>query len=64
MVVFLFSAWAIKAVGNTAEEVITEVRRQFRENPGILEYKVKPDYKRCVEIVAKAGLKEMYKPGL
>jgi len=64
MTVFLFSAWAIKAVGNTAQEVIIEVRRQWRENPLILEGKAKPDYKHCVQIVASAGLREMIKPGL
>jgi H+-translocating diphosphatase len=64
MCVFVFSAWAIKAVGNTAQDVIQEVRRQFRENPGILENRVLPNYKQCVEIVARAGLREMIKPGL
>jgi H(+)-translocating pyrophosphatase len=44
--VFVFSAWAIAAVGNAAEDVIVEVRRQFREHPGILTYKEKPDNKR------------------
>lgn len=64
MCVFVFSSWAIAAVGNTAQEVIKEVRNQFKENPGILEYKTQPNYKQCVEIVARAGLKEMIKPGL
>jgi H(+)-translocating pyrophosphatase len=64
MVVFLFSSWAIKAVGNTAQEVIKEVRKQFREHPEIMEYKKTPDYFRCVNIVAAAGLREMIKPGL
>jgi H(+)-translocating pyrophosphatase len=62
--VFVFSSWAISAVGNAAQDVIREVRRQFRENPEIMEYKVEPNYKHCVEIVAKAGLREMIKPGL
>jgi H+-translocating diphosphatase len=44
--VFVFSGWAIAAVGNAAEDVIEEVRRQFRENPGILTYQDKPDYKK------------------
>ena len=44
--------------------MIFEVRRQFRENPGILENKSKPNYKQCVSIVAQAGLREMIKPGL
>lgn len=62
--VFVFSSWAIAAVGNAAQDVIKEVRRQFRENPGILELKSSPNYKHCVEIVARAGLREMIKPGL
>ena len=64
MTVFVFSAWAIKAVGVAAEEVIKEVRRQFKEHPGILTYEEKPDYKQCVSIVNEAGLKQMIKPGL
>jgi Na+/H+-translocating membrane pyrophosphatase len=44
--VMVFSGWAIAAVGNAAEDVIEEVRRQFRENPGILTYEQKPDYKK------------------
>lgn len=64
MTVFVFSAWAIKAVGNAAEEVVKEVRRQFKERPGILNYEEKPDYKQCVSIVNEAGLREMVKPGL
>ena len=64
MVVFLFSAWSIRAVGNAAQEVIKEVRRQFRETPGILENTAKPNYKQCVQIVAEAGIREMIKPGL
>jgi inorganic pyrophosphatase len=64
MVVFLFSSWAIKAVGNAAQDVIKNVRQQFRENPGILDNTSKPNYKECVEIVARAGIREMVKPGL
>lgn len=64
MTVFVFSAWSIRAVGNAAEDVIKEVRRQFKEHPGILNYEEKPDYKRCVSIVNAAGLREMVKPGL
>jgi Na+/H+-translocating membrane pyrophosphatase len=45
MTVFVFSSWAIKAVGIAAEEVIKEVRRQFKEHPGILTYEEKPNYK-------------------
>lgn len=51
MTVFVFSSWAIAAVGNAAEEVIKEVRRQFKEKPGILNYEDKPDYRRCVQMV-------------
>ncbi|XP_038713968.1 pyrophosphate-energized membrane proton pump 2 [Tripterygium wilfordii] len=63
MLIFLFSAWACSAVGRTAQEVVNEVRRQFIERPGIMEYKEKPDYGRCVAIVASASLREMIKPG-
>ncbi|XP_057766568.1 pyrophosphate-energized membrane proton pump 2 [Salvia miltiorrhiza] len=63
MLIFLFSAWACAAVGRTAQEVVTEVRRQFIERPGIMDYKEKPDYSRCVSIVASASLREMIKPG-
>lgn len=63
MLIFVFSAWACAAVGRTAQEVVNEVRRQFIERPGIMDYKEKPDYARCVAIVAAASLKEMIKPG-
>ncbi|KAJ4805884.1 K(+)-insensitive pyrophosphate-energized proton pump [Rhynchospora pubera] len=63
MLIFVFSAWACSAVGKTAQEVVNEVRRQFIERPGIMEYKEKPDYNRCVAIVASASLREMIKPG-
>jgi K(+)-stimulated pyrophosphate-energized sodium pump len=62
--VFLFSAFAIKAVGKAAYSVIEEVRRQFRENPGIMAGTSKPDYGRCVDIVTKGALKAMVVPGL
>ena len=62
--VFLFSALAIRAVGKAAYYVINEVRRQFRENPGILQGTAKPDYARCVDIVTRGALKEMILPGL
>ncbi|CAD8185552.1 unnamed protein product [Paramecium pentaurelia] len=62
--VFVFSSWALRAVGNAAQDVIKEVRRQFRENEGILQGTAQPNYKQCVEIVTKAGLREMIKPGL
>ena len=62
--VFVFSALAIKAVGKAAQVVITEVRRQFKENPGIMKGTAKPDYARCVDIVTVGALKEMVAPGL
>ena len=64
MLVFLFASLAMKAVGRTSQEVVTEVRRQFKERPGIMDYKEKPDYQTCVAIVSKAALKEMVVPGL
>jgi K(+)-stimulated pyrophosphate-energized sodium pump len=64
MLVFLFSSFAIRAVGKAAYYVINEVRRQFRENPGILLGTVKPDYRRCVDIVTVGALKQMIVPGL
>ena len=57
MTVFVFSSWAILAVGVAAEEVIKEVRKQFKEHPGILTYQEKPNYKQCVSLVNQAGLK-------
>ncbi|KAL5825674.1 hypothetical protein ACOSQ3_021737 [Xanthoceras sorbifolium] len=56
-------AWACSAVGRTAQEVVNEIRRQFIKRPDIMEYKEKPDYGRCVAIVASASLREMRKPG-
>ncbi len=64
MLVFLFSALAIRAVGKAAYYVINEVRRQFKENPGILLGTSKPDYGRCVDIVTVGALKEMIMPGV
>ncbi len=64
MIVYLFSAWAIKAVGKTASKIIEEVRRQFKADPGILAGTSKPDYARAVDITTRAGLREMIAPGL
>ena len=64
MIVFLFSSTAIKSVGRAAQYVILEVRRQFKEIPGIMTGKSKPDYARCVDIVTKGALKEMILPGI
>ena len=64
MLVFVFSSLAIKAVGKTAYSIINEVRRQFKEIPGIMKGKAKPDYARCVDICVQASLKEMMLPGL
>jgi H+-translocating diphosphatase len=64
MMIFFFTGLAIAAVGRTAHEVVIEVRRQFKENPDILEYKTKPDYERCVSLVTAAALQEMRFPGL
>lgn len=62
--VFLFSSFAIRAVGNVAQFVIQEVRRQFRENPGIMKGTSQPDYGRCVDIVTIGSLKAMVLPGI
>ncbi|GBD38961.1 K(+)-stimulated pyrophosphate-energized sodium pump [bacterium HR37] len=64
MLVFLFSALAIRAVARAAYYVINDVRAQFRENPGILQGTAKPDYARCVDIVTRGALKEMVPPGI
>ncbi len=64
MLVFLFTALAIRAVGHAAQTVIQEVRRQFRENPGIMEGTSDPDYGQCVDIVTKGALKAMIAPAI
>lgn len=64
MLPFLFSAMTMSSVGKAANEMIQEVRRQFRENPGIMDGTVKPDHARCVEISTGAALKEMVMPGI
>jgi K(+)-stimulated pyrophosphate-energized sodium pump len=61
---FLFSAFAIKAVGRAAYGVVEEVRRQFREKPGILTFKDEPDYARCVDIVTAMAQKELLGPAI
>ncbi len=63
-VVFLFSGLAISAVGRAAGAVVFEVRRQFRENPGIMEGTTKPEYGRVVDIVTRDSLRELATPGL
>src|SRR5574343_442750 len=63
MIPFIFSALAISAVGKAAMEMVNEVRRQFREIPGIMEYKAKPEYEKCVAISTKASIREMIAPG-
>ena len=64
MLVYFFSSLAIRAVGKTAQTIIVEVRRQFREMPGIMDYSQRPDYARVVDITTKAALREMVAPGL
>ena len=63
-VAFLFSALAIRAVGRTAGVVVQEVRRQFREHPGIMDYTEKPDHQRVVDICTTASLRELATPAL
>lgn len=64
MLIFLFSSFAIRAVGATAEKIIEETRRQFRENPGIMAGTSKPDYARAVDITARGALRSMILPGV
>jgi K(+)-stimulated pyrophosphate-energized sodium pump len=64
MLVFLFSSLAIRSVGKVGGAIIEEVRRQFREDPGIMAGTSRPDYARAVDITAKASLKAMIAPGL
>jgi K(+)-stimulated pyrophosphate-energized sodium pump len=63
MLVYFFSSLAIRAVGKTASSIIVEVRRQFREMPGIMDYSQRPDYARVVDITTRAALGEMVLPG-
>ncbi len=64
MLVFLFSSLAIRAVGRAASTIIQEVRRQWREQPGILEGTVEPSYSQAVDITTRAALREMILPGV
>ncbi len=64
MLPFLFSAFTMKAVGRAAFSIVTEVRRQFREIPGIMEGTGRPDYARCVDISTQGALREMILPGV
>ncbi|HBE81831.1 MAG: sodium-translocating pyrophosphatase [Blastocatellia bacterium] len=63
MIPFIFSALCIQAVGKAAMDMVQEVRRQFRDIPGIMEYKAQPEYEKCVEISTKASIREMLMPG-
>ncbi len=63
MIPFFFSSLAIAAVGRTAMDMVSEVRRQFKEIPDIMKYKAKPEYEKCVEISTKAAIREMILPG-
>jgi K(+)-stimulated pyrophosphate-energized sodium pump len=64
MLAYFFSSLAIRAVGTTAQSIIIEVRRQFREMPGIMDYSQRPDYARVVDITTRAALRQMVAPGL
>jgi K(+)-stimulated pyrophosphate-energized sodium pump len=63
-VAFLFSSLAIRAVGRAAMQVVVEVRNQFRDHPGIMDYTEKPDYGRVVDICTRTSLRELMTPGL
>jgi K(+)-stimulated pyrophosphate-energized sodium pump len=63
-IAFLFSSLAIRAVGRAASQVVVEVRNQFRDHPGIMDYSEKPDYARVVDICTKTSLRELMTPGL
>ncbi|MEY2792913.1 MAG: Inorganic diphosphatase [Bacteroidota bacterium] len=63
MIPFIFSALCISAVGKAAMEMVNEVRRQFREIPGIMEFKAEPEYEKCVAISTEASIRQMVLPG-
>src|SRR5439155_23809959 len=63
-VAFLFSALAIRAVGRAASGVVVEVRNQFREHPGIMDYTERPDYARVVDICTRTSIRELLTPAL
>lgn len=63
MIPFIFSALCIQAVGKAAMDMVEEVRRQFREIPGIMDYTAKPEYEKCVAISTQASIREMMLPG-
>jgi K(+)-stimulated pyrophosphate-energized sodium pump len=64
MLPFLFSSMAMQAVGRAAQDMINEVRRQFKEIPGLMEGKATADYARCVDIATAAAIRKMVVPGL